>query len=179
MSRWLQIAEQARWRTRARDIRDNRDNSPIPVPNVPSVPSVRASEMSADKAGSPTKQFDGQIRHHMEPGPGATDDAWRNWRGHLLQQYRRHGDRATGVVEGELMLRWHQLYGRPSVEGQCAGCGGALRRFPTLELPGGVMVHYKKTNLNCLLAYGDKWQGAAAAGLVHVGIVLSADDEAE
>ena len=84
MSRWLQIAEQDDWQISKRDTSDNRDNSPTPAPNVASVTNVRVGEVAADEAGSPTKQFDDQFRHPMEPGPGATDDAWRKWREHLV-----------------------------------------------------------------------------------------------
>jgi uncharacterized protein (DUF1330 family) len=95
MSRWLQIAEQDDWQISKRDTSDNRDNSPTPAPNVASVTNVRVGEVAADEAGSPTKQFDDQFRHPMEPGPGAADDAWRKWREHLVRLYRHHGDRAV------------------------------------------------------------------------------------
>jgi hypothetical protein len=193
MSRWLQLAEQADARISAPDNRDVRDNSPVLTPNVPNVTNVLALETpNSDVERAAIMEHDGNLSRSeaerlagmncpvaptIEPGPGAAAEAWHAWLTHLLKQYRHHGDKAASLAFGVMLNRWHRLHRTETDSARCAGCENVLSESKVLDLPDGARVH-NQPDCECLLAYGDKWQGVAVAGLADFGIHFRGDPAA-
>jgi hypothetical protein len=84
---------------------------------------------------------------------------------------------AARLAWGELEDRWHRLHGARVPSWQCAGCGEAIAELPALDLADGNRVHLG--DLECVIAYGDRWRGAATAGLRALGLdpLAGAEDE--
>jgi hypothetical protein len=78
--------------------------------------------------------------------------------GHDLSLARR-------LAYGEALNSWHTRFGYKPRANCCAGCG-CPTAVPTV-LPDGAQVC---STDDCLIAYGLKWQSAAAAGLGALGI---------
>jgi hypothetical protein len=77
-------------------------------------------------------------------------------------------DEAAELAWGEMQVRWHRLHGQRLLQWQCAGCGQAIGGLPALDLADGDRVHL--ANLDCLLAFGNRWRGEATAGLRALGL---------
>ncbi|MGH7100398.1 MAG: hypothetical protein ACREE4_22510, partial [Stellaceae bacterium] len=61
---------------------------------------------------------------------------------------------------------------------QCAGCREPIGGFDALPLGEGNRVHLGEAHgLDCLLAYGRRWRGAATRALVAMGLLPPADDD--
>jgi hypothetical protein len=75
---------------------------------------------------------------------------------------------AAQLAWGEMLSRWHRLYGRRTLVWQCAGCGEPIGGLAALDLADGNRVHIDK--LNCLLAFGERWHNEATAGLRALGL---------
>jgi hypothetical protein len=75
---------------------------------------------------------------------------------------------AQPVALDRTVTLWHMRHGtRPSPKTSCcAGCGRPVAH-PVHSLPDGAAVCPTDT---CLIAYGEKWRAAAAAGLALLGI---------
>jgi hypothetical protein len=84
-------------------------------------------------------------------------------------------DEAAELAWGEMQDRWHRLHGARVPEWQCAGCGEPIGGLAALDLADGNRVHIDK--LDCLLSFGERWRGEAAAGLRALGLEPPADFE--
>jgi hypothetical protein len=108
-----------------------------------------------------------------EAGKRTPEPAW--WRRHCLVRAinwelsgARPESRARGLAWGELMNEWHRCYGTRVPQWQCAGCGEPIGGLAALNLADGNRVHLDK--LDCLLSFGERWRGEAAAGLRAHGL---------
>jgi hypothetical protein len=81
---------------------------------------------------------------------------------------------AARLAWGELQNRWHKLHREHVHSGLCAGCRRPLGHAAALHLPDGNHVHIDK--LDCLLSFGERWRGEAAAGLRALGLDPPAEE---
>jgi hypothetical protein len=115
----------------------------------------------ATLAGSPPDPF--------EPPPAGHGPEWRRWFNLLVQHKEDLGHPpalAARLAYGEGLTVWHLQSGAKPDPRCCAGCGGPVAH-PVHSLPDGAAVCPTDT---CLIAYGEKWRAAAAAGLALLGI---------
>lgn len=105
-----------------------------------------------------------------------SEAAW--WRRHFIVRTidrklggaRSHA-KAAQLAWGELQDRWHRLHGARVPEWQCAGCGEPIGGLAALPLADGNRVHLDDAHgLDCVLRYGERWRGEAAAGLKALGL---------
>jgi len=84
----------------------------------------------------------------------------------------RRWHEAELVAFSEVMLEWHRRRGTRADPRRCAGCGDELSSYVGLLVDReGVRVHFDAVRrVDCIIAYGQKWRGAAAAGLVALGL---------
>lgn len=108
-----------------------------------------------------------------------SDAAW--WRRHFIIRTIDRGRggtrphaKAAWLAWGELECRWHGLHGHRLPEWQCAGCDAPIGGLPALRLSDGNRTHID--NLDCLTRYGERWRGAATAGLKAMGINPPSED---
>jgi hypothetical protein len=88
-------------------------------------------------------------------------------------------DEAARLAWGELQGRWHRLHGEHLPEWQCAGCGRPIGGFPSLGLADGNRVHLDDAHgFRCIIAYGERWRGAATLALVKLGLKPPAEERA-
>jgi hypothetical protein len=76
---------------------------------------------------------------------------------------------AARLSWGELLSRWHRLYGARAPEWQCAGCGEPIGGLAALDLADGNRVHLSDS-FACLFAFGERWRREATAGLRALGL---------
>jgi hypothetical protein len=91
--------------------------------------------------------------------------------GSELGGYRLHPE-AERLAFCDMTLRWHRRHGiRPDL-GRCAGCGDELPDFAGLVVDrDGVRVHFDAARRDdCIIAFGQKWRGAAVAALKALGL---------
>ena len=73
---------------------------------------------------------------------------------------------AERLAFGEMILEWHRRYGARPDPHRCAGCGDDMPNERGLALADGARVHFDAVRgVNCIIGYGQKWRGAAAAAL--------------
>lgn len=83
---------------------------------------------------------------------------------------RSRGD-AAWLSWGELECRWHRLYGERIPEWQCAGCREPIGGQEAWVFGDGNRVHLGGSRgLNCVIAHGKHWRGAAGAALMAMGL---------
>ena len=69
-----------------------------------------------------------------------------------------------------MILEWHRRYGDPPDLFRCAGCGDDMPNKGGMALSDGTRVHFDAVRrADCIIAYGQKWRGAAAAALRELG----------
>ena len=83
---------------------------------------------------------------------------------------------AAALTWGEIQLRWHRIHGARSPAWQCAGCRSPIGGRAALDLADGNRLHLD--NLGCLLSFGERWRGEAAAGLQAFRLDPPPDSEA-
>jgi hypothetical protein len=66
---------------------------------------------------------------------------------------------------GELLNKWHLLYGRRWPVWQCSGCDEPIGDLPALSNIDGNRVHF-----GCCARFGGRWRGAAVIGLRALGL---------
>jgi hypothetical protein len=78
---------------------------------------------------------------------------------------------AAQLAWGEMQARWHRLHGERVPEWRCAGCGESIRGRQALPLGDGSRVHLDGAHgLDCTIAYGERWRGAATRALIAMGL---------
>jgi hypothetical protein len=109
----------------------------------------------------------------------ATPPSIASWRdrfaariAHWSLDGQRPWQRAERLAFGEMILDWHRLHGASSEPGRCAGCGDEIANDIGFEVDGnGTRVHFDGDRRDdCIIAYGQKWRGAAIAGLRALGV---------
>jgi hypothetical protein len=104
------------------------------------------------------------------------DPAW--WRGFSEERAAireigggRRREEAEGLAFGDVILRWHHRYGVRPDSRRCAGCDDELTGEAGLVLCDGTRLHLDGARgVNCAIAYGLKWRGAAVAALRVLGL---------
>jgi hypothetical protein len=120
----------------------------------------------ATLAASPPDPFD--------PPPAGHAPEWRRWFALLVRHKievlgraeSRTPEDARRLAYGEALTAWHMQQAVRSTSSCCAGCGNPVAD-PIHTLPDGAKVCPTD---ECLIAYGEKWRSAAAAGLAAMGI---------
>jgi hypothetical protein len=98
----------------------------------------------------------------------------RQWRNQLDARTNEWllGDRgweeARRLAWGDLVNEWHELHGQRWPIWQCAGCDAPIGGLAALDLPDGNRVHFDE--IECLVAFGKRWRGAACTALVALGL---------
>jgi hypothetical protein len=82
---------------------------------------------------------------------------------------RRSREEAALIAWGELQWRWHKLHGERVPPGICAGCRKPIGVAGTILLIDGNRLH-GGVGHKCLMAYGQRWRGAAATGIKALGL---------
>lgn len=117
-------------------------------------------------------------RHPPEsPDRGSSERAW--WRRHFIIRtiarelggYRSRRD-AELLAFADMILKWHRMYGARPDPRRCAGCDDELPDFAGIVVDrGGVRVHFDTARRDgCIIAYGQRWRGAAVFGLQAFGL---------
>lgn len=84
---------------------------------------------------------------------------------------------AARLAWGELQVRWHRLHGERVPEWQCAGCGEPIGGGEALMLSDSNRVHLDQARrFECLIAYGQRWRGAATRALEKLGLKPPAEE---
>lgn len=77
---------------------------------------------------------------------------------------------AERLAFGEMILEWHYQHGVRPEPSRCAGCGDELPAAIGLALCDGACVHFDAVRgVDCIIAYGKKWRGAAVTALHGLG----------
>jgi hypothetical protein len=83
---------------------------------------------------------------------------------------------ALSVTWGEAEVFWHERHGALPDRYHCAGCQSLLLGQATMALSDGARVHWDDEHgLDCLILYGRRWRGAAAAGLAELGLTAPSE----
>lgn len=78
---------------------------------------------------------------------------------------------ACSLAWGELQNHWHRLFGAKLPGWQCAGCGAPIGPGDRFDTGDGNRVHFDdRHGLDCLIAYGARWRGAATRALAAMGL---------
>jgi hypothetical protein len=108
--------------------------------------------------------------------PGdARPDEWRALYAEALafwQAFYPH-DEAVHLASGEVVNRWHKLYGLRVPTGICAGCRKRIGEGKALTLDKGNAVHFE--SFDCLIRYGTTWRVTAAQALTAMGLTLATE----
>jgi hypothetical protein len=166
-------------------ISDVPEPSPVAEPLRPTVViSAPATDDDAEERAA-IQQFDSStasvdpiwtaFRQRNGTGPAGDDlPAWRRWMGRIYHNRVASGRSphdAHRLTLGEAECVWHERYGAVPDRDHCAGCGVLMIDHPGSPLPDGARVHLDEVHgVECLIAYGDRWRGAARAALEAMGI---------
>jgi hypothetical protein len=82
---------------------------------------------------------------------------------------KRPWQEARLLAWADLQNDWHLRHGRHFPAAQCAGCKLPICGHEALDMPDGNRVHLDP--LDCAIAFGKGWRGAADAGLAAFGLV--------
>jgi hypothetical protein len=97
-----------------------------------------------------------------------------------LEDWMRLGrqyEAARSLAWGEAECIWHERHGVRPEPHHCAGCQSPLADQAAMDLWDGASVHWDDAHgLDCLILYGQRWRGAAAAGLAALGLKAPAVD---
>jgi hypothetical protein len=173
----------------------------LQVPRVPRVPSEEknpcecsslavSTSTSAvptrcpeDAPSGPAASANGPVQklHPLHGGPvGESAAAWGDWMRRRAGEHmlfgRQRGD-ALSATWGEAELVWHAWHGVVPDRYHCAGCQAPLLGRALLTLSDGARVHWDDGHgHDCLVAYGRRWRGCAAAGLAELGLTAPGTD---
>jgi len=109
-------------------------------------------------------------------GDAAANPIW--WRTFIEQRAAirqlnsgRPRDEAEMLAFSDTVLEWHHRCGAHCDPRRCPACGDEFRGEEGLILCDGARVHLGGARgVNCLIAYGQKWRGAALTGLRVLGV---------
>ena len=114
-----------------------------------------------------------------EPAPRARSAAvetgyWRNFFDERAAHREMDGGYSRADAErlafGEIILEWHRQHGARPDAHRCACCGDDLSGESGLTLGDGSRVHFDGVRgVDCIIAYGVKWRGAAVTALRKLG----------
>jgi len=103
-----------------------------------------------------------------------SDPAW--WRRHFTIRTLHWGlsgkwvkVEVEGLAYGELLDEWRRSQGRRWPAWQCAGCDEPIGSLSALLLADETRVHFDEER-QCLIRFGRRWRGEAAAGLRALGL---------
>ena len=119
---------------------------------------------------------DDRARPAPREHPAATEaEYWRDFFDERAAHREFDGghsrDEAERLAFGEMLLEWHRRHGARPDPNRCAGCGDELPSNGGLTLSDGARVHFDGVRgVNCIIAYGRKWRGAAVAAVRDLGI---------
>jgi len=107
--------------------------------------------------------------------------AWwrREYRVRILgRRIENRSSSETGrLAWGDLQCRWHRLHPTIVPEGRCAGCAESIGTLRDLDMNDGNRVHFGDGHgLDCVIAYGRRWRGAATRALIGMGLQPPSDD---
>jgi hypothetical protein len=103
--------------------------------------------------------------------------AW--WRGqfaarsvHWSLDGHREWQEAERLAFGDMIIEWHRRHGACPDPRRCAGCGEELSDGVGIVVDhGGARVHFDAARrIDCIVEFGQKWRGAAVAGLRMLGV---------
>jgi hypothetical protein len=80
----------------------------------------------------------------------------------------RDWETAQRLAWGDLENEWHRAHGLRWPSWKCAGCDAPIGGFEALNLSDGNRVHFQ--NIECLVAFGQRWRGEADAHLLALGL---------
>jgi hypothetical protein len=85
---------------------------------------------------------------------------------------RRPWQEAERLAFNHMILDWHRLHGARPELGRCAGCGDEIPNDVGFRVDrNGSRVHFDGIRRDdCIIAYGQKWRGAAVAALQALGV---------
>jgi len=110
----------------------------------------------------------------IPPPADDTPAAWRLWLRERIDRWLRPGrspSKAGKIAWGEAENIWHHRHGATPSRDRCAGCDAYMLDEPGMRLPDGAVIHIGPDyGFECRIAYGDRWRGAAHAGLVALGL---------
>ena len=110
----------------------------------------------------------------IPPPTGDTPEAWQLWQQERIDLWLRYGHspvEAAKIAWGEAEIIWHYWHGATPDRDRCAGCDAFMLDEPGMHQLDGAVVHIGSDyGLECLIAHGDRWRGAAHAGLVALGL---------
>jgi hypothetical protein len=99
-------------------------------------------------------------------------DRLQDW---MRLDHRREA--ALSLAWGEAECIWHERHGARPEPDHCAGCQALLVGEVAMDLWEGACVHWDDAQgLECLILYGQRWRGAAVAGLAALGLKAPAVD---
>lgn len=84
-----------------------------------------------------------------------------------------HEGEAAALAWGAITAAWHKEHGERIPKHLCAGCLEPIDSGAVLMLADGCRVHLR--DLDCVIAYGKRWRGAAARALAALGIPAPAE----
>ena len=99
---------------------------------------------------------------------------WRDFFEERAARRGFYGGRSRADAErlafGEMILEWHRRYGARPDPFRCAGCDDDMSSKDGTALSDGARAHFDAVRrVDCIIAYGQKWRGAAAAALGELG----------
>jgi hypothetical protein len=100
--------------------------------------------------------------------PGSWHDLYQERAAHREFDGDHPRAEAEELAFNELVVAWHALHGRRWPDWQCAGCDQPIGELPSLGLADRNRVHFAQPD--CLIRFGERWRGEAAAGLRLLGI---------
>jgi len=129
-----------------------------------------------DQRSNPNNPSNPQNKEYPTSPDLAANLAW--WRDFFKERAAmreidggRPRQEAEGLAFGDVTVEWHRRHGTRSDPRRCAGCGGELAGEANLVLCDGARVHLGAVHgVNCVIAYGQKWRGAAVAALRALGL---------
>ena len=145
---------------------------PVPIP-ADLVSRVRNAKTEVLVALRPPNHLPPAARWQLRCNPAE----WRaRHREALVFWGTFHTEReAAALAWGEMVALWHRRHGERLPPEICAGCRTPIDDAEVLTLAGGARVHI--ATLDCLIAFGERWRGAAARSLTAMGLVAPTKDD--
>lgn len=130
----------------------------------------------SDQCSNPGNPSNPQNEEYPTSLNVAADPAW--WRDFFEERAAireidggRSQEDAEELAFGDVILEWHHRHGAHSDPRRCPGCGDELAGEADLALCDGARVHLDAVRgVNCVIAYGQKWRGAAVTALRALGL---------